>query len=54
MNKMEKAHKISEMDGITLLTAYDFYVGHFDPLDKDFIDTYELIKAEILRRLNNK
>ena len=50
--RKERVEKLADMDGETLLENYDFYVRQFNPLDEEFCETFHLIKAEVLKRLN--
>ena len=37
-----------------LLARYDWYIQNFNPVDEDRCENYELVKTEILRRLNTE
>lgn len=55
-NKMPIDERMAFIECYTaknLLDAYDYFREHFDPLDSDFADSYEAIKAEILKRCKN-
>ena len=37
-----------------LLARYDWYCANFNPVDDDRCENYELVRAEILRRMEAK
>lgn len=37
-----------------LLARYAWYIQNFNPVDEDRCENYELVKTEILRRLNTE
>lgn len=37
-----------------LLARYVWYIQNFSPIDEDMCEHYELIKAEILRRMSKE
>ena len=43
-----------ELSPEDLLKAYDLYRDKFNPVDNESIENYEIVKKEILRRLNNE
>ena len=48
----EKQKTARRLDGDALLGAYNWHCRNFCFTDKDFIENYEIIKFEVLRRLN--
>ena len=57
MNEQERKEKIEKlvgMDGEKLADAYKWYVKNFNPLNFDRCDEFELVKAEIMKRLKRK
>ena len=55
-NKMplsERKEVISKYSAKQLLSAYDYFGKNFCPVDLDFCESYEAIKAEILKRCDS-
>ena len=46
----EKKKILRDLTGDKLLAAYRHYYSHFDPMNLDSCESYELIKREILYR----
>lgn len=47
----EKRRRVIELlDAKSLLEAYDKYSRNFNPIDEGIIETFELLKAEIIKR----
>ena len=51
MDTRQIRENITEIEANRLLELYDYYSKNFNPVDYEMCDTYEEIKAEILRRL---
>ena len=54
MTREEKVEKIKTFTDTAVLDCYTHYVTHFNPVDADFCESYEVVKAEILRRMGGK
>ena len=50
----EKVAKAKTLTGIELMDAYDNYRDNFNPIDNDSVDNFNIIRVEILRRLNKE
>jgi hypothetical protein len=50
----QNKQKIREFDNKYLLDLFLVYSDKFDPLDNDFFDLWAEMKAEILRRMEDK
>lgn len=50
----EKREIVSKMSGVELLNCYDAYGKFFNPIDKDFCETYDIVRCEILYRLQKE
>ena len=52
MKTLEEKREIAKgIDGDTLLTLYDNCCRNFDPFNDDACETYNVIRSEILKRL---
>ena len=49
-SKEKRAELISTWSGGKLIAGYKAYYSGFNPLDDDVCDTFDLIRAEIIRR----
>ena len=47
----EKLDRIGKMTAAELLDALDYYHRHWNPIDKDMWESRDLVKAEIIRRM---
>lgn len=54
MTKEQKAEALRQFKGDSLLDFYDYCAKHFNPFDDDFIETFELLKIEMLTRLSRE
>lgn len=53
--KREKIIKtVKEDSNEYLLDRYVWYCKNFNPVDDDFIEAHNLVKAEVLKRMNGK
>lgn len=52
--KEEKVEILKSTNNIDLLKLYCDYSCKFNPIDEDFCETYELIAAEILSRMEER
>lgn len=49
--EQEKREIVAKADAEKLLKAYDYYKDNFNPIDADWVESYELIKEEMLKRM---
>jgi hypothetical protein len=54
MTREEKIEIVKDLTGDKLLEAYDTHVKTFNPFDYERIENYNIIKDEVLRRLNKE
>ena len=54
MTREEKLVIVHDLKGADLLKAYDTYRDKFNPLDDEFIENFNIIKDEVLDRLNKE
>ena len=50
MTKEEKEKVASGLSGTRLMELFLSYLNNFNPIDYDMCETYNIIKAEIIRR----
>lgn len=54
MTREEKIEIVKDLTGDKLLEAYDIHVKTFNPFDDERVENYNVIKYEVLRRLNKE
>ena len=52
LTKEEKIAKVKAMSPEQLLESWKWYSKHFNPIDDDICESYEIVRVEILERMN--
>ena len=45
------ADKLQHIGAERLLQIYKSYITHFNPIDEDFCEQYEMLEGEIIKRM---
>lgn len=54
MTREQKIEWLANADAQQLLSTYDFHSRNFNPFDEDTCESFELTKAEIIKRLSKQ
>ena len=52
MTREKKEEVAKSLSAEALLKAYDVFCKRFDPFNDDFVESHDVIRAEILKRLS--
>lgn len=52
MTKEAKIITANGLSGEQLINGLEYYRQHFNPIDEDICESYEILKAELANRLN--